>query len=203
MLDSYIRPLIDPPLHKIAAFFKNGPLHANIVTITGFFFGVMACIAAANHLYFAALFLLIFNRLCDGLDGAVARIRNESSDFGGYLDITLDFFIYAGFPFSFAMGLGTIEAMQAGAFVLFSIITTGVSFLAYAIIAAKRNMETSHQGKKSFYFSNGLMEGTETIIFLCLLCLLPQYFVILCCVFGGLCLLTTAMRIHMAYHVFK
>jgi phosphatidylglycerophosphate synthase len=136
------------------------------------------------------------------LDGAVARVKGQSSDLGGYLDILLDFLIYAGFPLAMALGIGTIESISAASFLLFSFIGSGVSFLAYAIIAAKRGQETDQQGKKSFFYSNGLMEGTETIIFLCLLCLLPQYFVILCCVFGTLCLITTAMRIHMAYQVF-
>lgn len=203
MLDAILRPIIDPPLQKIAAFFSDTPITANHITIIGFGLGVLACLTAYTQIYGLALGFLILNRLCDGLDGAVARARGESSDFGGYLDITLDFLIYAGFPLAMALGIFTLPAMTSAAFVLFAIITTGVSFLAYAIIAAKRGIETDQQGKKTFYFSNGLMEGTETIIFLCLLCLLPQYFVILCCVFGTLCLLTTAMRIHMAYQVFK
>mgnify|MGYP006292714065 CR=1 FL=1 len=198
MLDSYLRGYIDPLLKKIAAFFKDLPITANHFTCGGFFIGMVACFLAALQLYGWALLCLILNRLCDGLDGAIARAKDQTSDFGGYLDITLDFFIYAGFPLCIAIGLGTIEAAYAAAFLLFCIITTSTSFLAYAIIAAKNNIHTEHQGKKSFYFSNGLMEGTETIIFMCLICVLPQYFVILCCVFGVLCLITTAIRIYMA-----
>jgi hypothetical protein len=104
---------------------------------------------------------------------------------------------------SMAFSINTLESYQAVAFTLFTIVTTGVSFLAYAIIAAKKNLETTQQGKKSFFFSNGLMEGTETIIFLCLLCIFPHYFVEACFVFGTLCLMTTALRIRMAYYHFK
>ncbi len=203
MLDGIIRPIIDPPLNTIASFTKRSPLTGNMITITGFLFGVCACICAVQSFYVYTLILLILNRLCDGLDGAVARARNESSDFGGYLDIMLDFIIYAGFPLSMALSINTLESYQAVAFVLFAIVTTGVSFLAYAIIAAKKNLETTQQGKKSFFFSNGLMEGTETIIFLCLLCIFPIYFVEACFVFGALCLMTTALRIRMAYYDFK
>ncbi len=203
MLDGIIRPLIDPPLNTIASFARQTPLTGNMVTIIGFLFGVCACMSATESLYIYALILLIFNRLCDGLDGAVARARNESSDFGGYLDIMFDFIIYAGFPLSMAFSIHTLESYQAVAFTLFAIVTTGVSFLAYAIIAAKKNLETTQQGKKSFFFSNGLMEGTETIIFLCFSCIFPIYFIEACLVFGTLCLMTTALRIRMAYYDFK
>jgi phosphatidylglycerophosphate synthase len=203
MLDAYLRSYIDPPLNKIAAFFEDSPVTPNMVTWLGFIFGAAACAFVFFQFYIIALCFLIFNRLCDGLDGALARVKNQNTDFGGYLDITLDFFIYGGFPFFVALGLGTLTAAYAAAFLLFCIITTGTSFLAYAVIAAKKGMETAHQGKKSFYFSNGLMEGTETIIFLCLMCIMPQYFIIICCIFGVLCLMTTAIRIYMASQVFK
>ena len=198
MLDTTLRPIIDPPLQKFAALFKHGFITGNYITVTGFIFGLTACAAVCAQLYALAFILIILNRLCDGLDGAVARARNESSDFGGYLDILLDFMIYAGFPFAFALGLGNLVAIQAAAFILFSFICSGVSFLAYAIIAAKRDMQTTAQGQKSFFYSKGLMEGTETILFLLLLCVMPQNFVILCCVFGMLCILTGLARIHMA-----
>ncbi len=202
MLDSKLRPIIDIPLNKIAKKLSKYT-SATSLTLIGFGFGLVACGLAFYNMYLLALVFLILNRVCDGLDGAVARVRDETSDFGGYLDIVLDFFIYAGFPFVMAFGMNDMNCFMAVAFVIFAMVTTGVSFLAYATIAAKRDMTTEAQGKKSFYFSRGLMEGTETIIFLCLLCLLPQYFAILCFTFGTLCLITTAMRIHMAYHVFQ
>ena len=203
MLDSTLRPIIDPPLQKFAALFKGGFITGNHITLIGFLFGLTACAAAFVQFYIIAFILTILNRFCDGLDGAVARARGEQSDFGGYLDILLDFIIYAGFPLSFALGLDTLSALQACAFILFSFICSGVSFLAYAIIAGARKMQTTAQGQKSFFYAKGLMEGTETILFLLLLCLIPQHFIILCCVFGTLCILTGLARIHMAYHVFK
>lgn len=202
MLDSTIRPIIDPPLNKVATLFKQSNITGTHITLAGFGFGLASCAMMFTGDYMIALGLLILNRLCDGLDGAVARARGESSDFGGYLDIMLDFIIYALFPFAAGLGIGTMESITVSAFILFSIIGTGVSFLAYAIICAKRGLETSHQGKKTFYFSNGLMEGTETIIVMMLMCLLPQYFIMIGTIFGVLCVITTAMRIRMAYHVF-
>lgn len=203
MLDAFARSIIDPPLNKLSSHIAKTSITGNMVTIIGFGFGVMACIAIAMNYNLIALTLLVINRLFDGFDGGVARARNETSDFGGYLDIVLDFFIYAGFPFFASISIGTSAAYMASAFVIFSIVCAGVSFLAYAIIAEKRKIKTSKQGKKSFYFSNGLMEGTETIIFLCLICLFPLYFPIICYVFGGLCLITAILRIWNAYQEFE
>jgi phosphatidylserine synthase len=204
MLDSKIRSVIDPSLNRMAAYVSKPHVTGTFITMMGFFVGVIACILAFYQLYYLACTALILNRVCDGLDGAVARVRCEVSDFGGYLDIVLDFVIYAGFPTAMAFGIGTLETLLAALDVLFAIITTGVSFLAYAIIAAKRRWDdNAYQGQKSFFFSRGLMEGTETIIFMIMLCLLPHYFVTICIIFGALCLITAALRIAMAYRTFK
>jgi phosphatidylglycerophosphate synthase len=203
MLDSALRGYIDPPLNSVARMIAKTPVTGIHITWAGFLFGVIACLFLSLQFGLVALGFLILNRLCDGLDGAVARACGEVSSYGGYLDITLDFFIYAGIPFFAAIGLMSETAFLAVAFLLFSFIGSGISFLGYAIMAEKHAMDDkAHQGKKSFYFARGFMEGTETIIFMVLVCLLPQYFEILCYVFGTLCWVTTAARIHMAGRVF-
>jgi len=53
----------------------------------------------------------------------------------------------------------------AGAFLLTAFYFNGTSFLGFAILAEKHGLETSAQGVKSLYYSNGILEGTETIIF--------------------------------------
>jgi hypothetical protein len=72
--------------------------------------------------------------------------------------------------------------------------TTG-SFLAYAAISAKRGIITDRDGRKSFFYSVGLVEGTETIIFFILFCLFPSRFAPLAWTFGILCWLTTLIRL--------
>lgn len=46
--------------------------------------------------------LILANRLSDGLDGAVARVRGPT-DLGGYLDIVYDFLLYSGWAFTFVL----------------------------------------------------------------------------------------------------
>lgn len=203
MLDSTLRLLIDPPLKSCARGIARTSFTGIQITIVGFIFGLIACILVGLQYGQLALVFLILNRICDGFDGAVARARDEASVLGGYLDITLDYFIYAGIPFCAAIGLMDQTAYLAAAFVLFSFIGSGVTFLAYSIMAEKTGMDDqAHQGKKSFYFAKGFMEGTETIIFMVLICLFPQWFEWICYGFGTLCWITAVARIHMATKIF-
>src|SRR3546814_15757704 len=68
------------------------------------------------------------------------------SDLGGYLDIVLDFLFYSGVVFFFAVGRPA-EALPA-AFLIFSFVGTGASFLAFAALAAKHGITTSARGSK-------------------------------------------------------
>ncbi|MFX6950021.1 CDP-alcohol phosphatidyltransferase family protein, partial [Acinetobacter baumannii] len=66
---------------------------ADQVTVAGLILGLAAAAAAAKAAFGAALVLILVNRLCDGLDGAIARARGRT-DAGGFLDITADFVFY-------------------------------------------------------------------------------------------------------------
>lgn len=199
MLDSHLRPLIDPPLGWLAKRLAALGVGANGVTLLGFGFGLVACVAVAESAYTWAILLLAINRLADGLDGAIARQRGIT-EFGGYLDIVCDFIVYNGLVVAFA--LAQPEATLAALFLLLSFAGTGTTFLAYAILAAKRGETNERQGRKSFYYLGGLAEGTETIIFFTLCLLFPASFAIFAWIFAGLCLLTTLGRILMAWRAF-
>jgi len=144
---------------------------------------------------------LLLSRLADGLDGAIAR-ATEKTDFGGYLDITSDFLFYGAVPLGFVLSDPGANGV-AGAFLLVSFYFNGTSFLGYAILAERHGIETTTQGVKSLYFSNGLLEGTETILFFVLICLFPSAFAPLAWIFGALCFATAGLRILSARTVFS
>ena len=204
MLDSKIRPYIDPPLNNIAKHLVQFGLTANMVTICGFVFALCCFVALSFGAYGVAIFFIILNRMMDGLDGPISR-QTSSTDLGGFLDIVFDFIFYAGTVFFFALGANdeTPQTAIAAAFLIFSFMGTGTSFLAYAIVAAKRGENHEEQGKKSFFYAQGLAEGTETIITLLLICLFPHKFILIACIFGAICWMTTAGRIMLAYNSFK
>ncbi|QFS84974.1 Inner membrane protein YnjF (plasmid) [Roseivivax sp. THAF40] len=200
MLDARIRPLIDPPLdaagRKLAAIGAT----PNAVTLAGLALGLLSAGMIAAGLTLWALVPLLASRLADGLDGAVAR-ASRKTDFGGYLDIACDFLFYGAVPLAFVL-LDPAQNGLAGAFLLAAFYFNGTSFLGFAILAEKRGMETSAQGSKSLYFSNGLLEGTETIVFFVILCLFETHFAALAWVFGTLCYLTATLRLWAARGIF-
>jgi len=201
VLDARLRRLIDSPLDRLAAPLASRGLSANAVTVVGFLIGLGAAAAIAGRAYLLGLGLLLLNRLLDGLDGAVAR-RRGLTDLGGFLDIVLDFLIYAAVPFAFALADPGANALAA-AFLIFSFVGTGSSFLAFAIMAAKRGIATDLRGQKSLYYLGGLTEGTETILVFVLACLWPAWFPWIALVFGLLCWLTTATRIAIAAQLLR
>ncbi|MGH6885891.1 MAG: CDP-alcohol phosphatidyltransferase family protein [Geminicoccales bacterium] len=200
MLDAAMRRVIDPPLDRIGRRFAAAGISANAITLAGFAVGLLAVPALAAEWYGAALTLILLNRLADGLDGAVAR-RTKLTDFGGYLDIVCDFIFYAAVPFGFA--LGRPENSIAASFLVLSFVGTGTSFLAYAIMAAKRRLSCQRRGSKSLYYLGGLTEGTETIAIFVVCCLLPDAFVPLAYAFGALCWITTASRAATAWRTLR
>lgn len=196
MLDPLLRPLIDVPLLVMGRRLRAWSLSANAITWAGFGLGIGCMIAVASGSFGIALLLLLANRLADGLDGAVARLDGVT-DLGGFLDITLDFIFYSGFVFAFAVHDPQANGLAA-AFLVFSFIGTGSSFLAFAIMAARRGLATERRGKKSLYYLGGLTEGSETIGLFILLCLWPSAFPLAAWIFGLLCWITTASRIAQA-----
>ncbi len=202
MFDSKIRPIIDPPLNRCAQYINRCGISADTMTTMGLLFCLPLFAALYAQFYLLALFFLVLNRLADAIDGPVARQSAKgATDFGGYIDIVSDFIFYSGFVFFFAFGAN--DCAIAAGFLLFSFFVSGVSFLGYATIAAKRGMSTEKQGKKSFYYMAGLAEGTETIITFVLICLFPQFFEIIAVVFGLMCWVTAIGRTISAYYNFK
>lgn len=201
MLDRRIRPFIDPPLNWAARALVHTPLTPNTVTVFGMLAGLGAAACAALNAHGICLALIAVSRLADGLDGPLARATGTSSDFGGYLDILCDFVFYASIPLAFAIAVPA-NAVPAAA-LLASFLLTGISHLAFAVHAEKRGLETQAQGQKSFFFADGLAEGTETIAVFVALCLFPQNFVQIAYGYAGICTLSAIGRTFLAYKVFR
>ncbi len=201
MFDRYLHPRVKPLLNQMVAHLDRSAITPDRISLSGFVVGVLALPFLAMQWYYAALIVIVINRLCDGLDGALAR-RRGLSDAGGFLDIALDFLFYALVPFGFVLASPELNAV-AGAWLLFAFIGTGSSFLAFAAVADKYRLENLDYPHKSFYYLGGLTEGAETILVFTLFCLFPAYFPLIAWLFGGLCWFTTLTRIWGGYNTLK
>ena len=203
MFDRRIQKFTQKPLVLIAKIIVK-LIKPNHMTILGFILGLLMCVLVFFQFYLTALILLVLNRLCDGLDGTMARLTIPSP-LGGYLDIVFDFTIYSGFVLAF--GLSNSNYTIISMVLLFLYIGTGTTFLARAAIQTQLDKipESSDSKKelpKSFYYSSGLIEGTETTIFMILCLLLPNFYIFISIIFGILCLITFVSRIVVCYKEF-
>ena len=201
MLDNLSIKIIKWPLAQSAKLIDKCGVTANQTTLFGFALGCFALPALVAEQYTLALAFILLNRICDGLDGALARIQGIT-DAGGFLDISLDFLFYSLIPFGFVLANPEQNAV-AGAFLIFSFIGTGSSFLAFAIMAGKRGIDNPVYKHKSLYYMSGLTEGTETIGCFVLFCLFPQHFAVIAYIFGAACWFTTLTRIYSGFQTLK
>ena len=196
MFDRQIQKHIQGPLQYIAKLFLKF-ISPNYMTLIGFSFGVLMCFFIIIDQYLIAMIFLFLNRLSDGLDGAMARLQIPTP-LGGYLDIVLDFLIYGGFVLSF--GITEQNNTFLSMILLFFYVGTGSTFLAKAaILPSLTNQNLKEEIPKSFHYAVGLVEGTETIIFMFLCLLFPDLFIYLASIFALLCLITIVFRIIVFY----
>ena len=196
MFDREIQKYTQKPLQYIAKLFLKF-ITPNHMTLIGFSFGVVMCLSIIIDQYLIAIIFLFLNRLADGLDGTMARLQTPTP-LGGYLDIVLDFLIYSGFVLSF--GVTEQNNTLTSMILLFCYIGTGSTFLAKAaILPSLTNQNLNEEIPKSFHYAVGLVEGTETIVFMVLCLLFPNLFIYFSFIFIILCLITIVFRIIVCY----
>ncbi|NMH59877.1 CDP-alcohol phosphatidyltransferase family protein [Alteromonas ponticola] len=202
MLDAKLTPLIKPLLRPLIVRLDKRGVSPNQVTLAGFCIGLLAVPMIILNWWVMALIFIALNRVADGVDGELARYQNSSSSAGGYLDICLDFLFYASIPLAF--GIADPQAWGIPALVLLTaFIGTGSSFLAFAVAAEKYTIERPQFQHKSFYYMQGLTEGTETILAFVAFCIWPYWFAQLAYGFAVLCAITIVTRIAGGFYTLK
>jgi phosphatidylglycerophosphate synthase len=201
MLDRAAQKILQPVLQANSRVLLRLGLGADVITALGFALGMAAAVAIAHQAWAWGLGLLLASRWLDGLDGALARLTRPT-DAGGFLDIALDFLFYAAIPLAFAVADPVANALPA-AVLLASFVGTGSSFLAFAVLAEKRQLSDTAMPGKSIYFLGGLTEATETLAVFVAMCWWPQHFAILAYGFSVLCAITTVLRVVWGYQKLK
>jgi phosphatidylglycerophosphate synthase len=198
MLDAKVTPFIKPLLKPLIRALDSKGVTPNQATIIGFIVGILALPFIILNWWNIALGCIILNRLFDGIDGELARYQQSSSSAGGFLDICLDFLFYASVPLAFGIA-NPVEWGVPAMVLLATFIGTGSSFLAFAIAAEKFQIDRPQFANKSFYYMQGLTEGTETILMFLAFCIWPQHFAMLAYVFAAACAVTVVTRITVGF----
>ena len=201
MLDRRVLELSRDFLNALAARLAARGIRADQVSWFGFVAGLAAVPLIVLQQFPWAILPVLVNRLADGVDGALAR-QVGPTDRGAFLDIALDFLFYSSIPLAFAIAEPQANALAA-AVLIYAFVGTGSTFLAFAVIAAKRKLTSAAYPGKGFYYLGGLTEATETIAVFIAMCLIPGWFSALAYGFAALCGLTTMTRIAAGIDLFR
>ncbi len=195
MFDSLFRrhkdQVLAPLLHLV------GALSPNQISLLAFVFGVAAAGLAAAGQWPLALAAWLVNRLLDGLDGTLARQRGKTSDLGGYLDIVLDFAVYAAIPFGVAVGGGsTVERLLALGALLAAFYVNAASWMLLSAILEKRAQGATARGEPTTVtMPPGVAGAVVTFVIYTGFLLWPAGFLPLAYGLALLCLISIGQRI--------
>ena len=149
-----------------------------VLTLISLLFGLVVFGALLYQLYWLAFFSWFFNRAFDALDGVVARMQESQSDFGGYLDILVDFIVYAIIPIGLVLGQSSTAGYVALAVMLAVFYVNAASWMYLSAILEKRAVGAQVQGEQtSVTMPAGIIGGTETIILYSLFMIFNQWYV--------------------------
>ena len=178
MFDHLLRGLKDRLLMPLAMLFRG--VAPNVLTLTAFVFGITAAIAAWQGVWLAGLLLWALNRITDGLDGTVARVAERQTDFGGYLDILLDFVVYAAIPVGFAIQSVDRSVLLWTAALEGAFFVNACSWMYLSAVLEKRASGARVTGElTTVTMPPALVAGFETVVFFALFYLFPTHLVTL------------------------
>ena len=199
MFDIFLRALKDRLLEPLARLL--GPrVPPNVVTLLACLVGLACGAAAWRQRYAAALALWAANRLLDGLDGTLARVHARQTDFGGYLDILLDFVVYTAVPTGLALGRPTPATLAACIALIGSFFINAASWMYLAAVLESRAAGAAARGERTTVtMPPGLIAGTETVILYTLFLAVPDHLRGLFALMAALVYLTVLQRIWWAW----
>ena len=198
MIDHILRSPKEQVLRPLAK--RLADLEPTSVTLLALGIGLGAVVALIFKLNALALGLWLLNRLLDGLDGELARLTGKQTDLGGYLDILVDYTVYAAIPITLALTNPSPLNVIAIVTLLGFFYLNTASWMYLAALLEKRNLGSSAQNERtSITMPTGLIEGAETVVFYCLFIVFPYYLATLFFIMSGLLLITTVQRLRWAF----
>jgi len=199
MFDHWLRMLKDRLFEPIAPALGRW-VHPNAISLLALLAGLAAALLASQGRAAPALAAWLVNRLLDGLDGSVARAAGAQSDFGGYLDLLLDFVVYAAVPVGVVLGYPSEAAWRAGLFLLASFFVNAASWMYLAAILERRNLGAAATGERTTVtMPPGIVAGAETVVFYSLFLLVPAWAPALFWLMGSLVWLNVVLRLVWAW----
>lgn len=205
MFDAGIRRALEPRLARIAAHLDRPAITPDRITMAGLGIGLGSAATAAAGWWWPALGLWLLSRICDGLDGPLARRRRAATDArdsgqaGGFLDISADFIVYGATVAG--VGIGAVATYGVAwlpfLLVMLAYYINGAAFLAFSSIAERTGRRLDDG--RSLSFLGGLAEGAETILVHSLWLILPAQAALIAAVWAGIVGISAVQRVVVGY----
>ena len=186
MLELHLRPLYQRIFVVPIARLLAKRCTPNAVSLASLFVGIAAAPAIAMDAPWTAVILLLLSGYLDTLDGTIARMTDNCTDFGTMLDITCDRMV----EIAIIIGLFAYAPDERGWFcvaMLGSVLIVVTTFLT-------AGMFMPNESEKTFNYTPALMERPEAFTFFILMMFFPAYFSWLAYLFIVLVLYTAALR---------
>lgn len=199
MFDDLFRSLKDRWSAPLARWLAPH-VHPDAITLGALVAGLGTAVLIVFGWYRTAAAAWLFNRLLDGLDGSVARVGGRGSDFGGYLDVVLDFVVYAAIPIALVLRDPAPEVWW-GALLLFAgFYVNAASWMMLSAVLERRGEGAAARGEvTAVTMPGGVVAGTETVLFYTSFLLWPAAVAPLFLAMALLVLLNVVLRLHWAW----
>jgi len=207
MIDKWLsKSKLKNGIEKLANKLLLGKISANQLTLTGLLIGLLSSffiflsglLLWKLALIVCSIVLMVISFFFDALDGAIARLE-EPTTFGGILDIFCDRTVEVSIIIAL-ISTDPLILMWPGIFSLGAVILCITMFLLVGASVKAKDLEES---KKVIYYRHGLMERSETLLFLLFTTIFIVWRFILLWAFAVLVFITALLRLRDANIIFK
>jgi len=193
-------------VEKLAKRLFYNKISANQVTILALIIGLMSALSIflsgiliwKLQLIICAAILMFISFFLDALDGTLARLEKPTA-FGGIIDIFSDRTVEV-FIIITLISTDPLTLIWPGIFSLGAIVLCISMFLLMGGAVKEDELE---EVKKVIYYRKGLIERSETFLFLIFITILPSLRYLLLWIFAGLVFFTAILRLRDAYLLLK
>jgi phosphatidylglycerophosphate synthase len=200
MIDESFRARFLPIVLPLVMGLARAGAKPNHVTVLAFVLGLLAAaLVGAGH-DAVALAVWLIGRICDGLDGALARVTGRSTPFGGYLDITLDMAAYSAMVLGFAVRYPQLAVVWAAVLLGYVVVITTTLALSDAAGNIGRRVSDTN---RTFQFTPAITEAGETNVMYVLWLVFPAHIEWLAWVWTAALAATVVQRTHLAWRVLR
>ena len=207
MIDNWLsKTKIKNLFEKLAKKLFLGRISANLLTIIGLILGLLSAffiflsgilLWTLELIIISAIFMTL-SFFFDILDGALARVE-EPTTFGGILDIFCDRTVEVTIILAL-ISTDPLILMWPGLFTLAAIVLCISMFLA---VGGAISVDNLNESQKVIYYRKGLIERSETFIFLMMITIFYPWRLFLLWIFAILVFITAILRLRDAFLIFN